>query len=70
MSPHFLFSRLIGLHISIYYDSVVESYGTHDVIYVKAWYSHDNSPGQAVPGTANLANEVIYRAVSELSILS
>ena len=27
-----------------------------DIIYGKAWYSHDNSLGQAVPGTANLAN--------------
>ena len=59
LSPHFLFSRLIGLHISMCCDSVAESYGRHDVIYVKAWYSHDNSLGQAVPGTANLANEVI-----------
>ena len=31
-------------------------YGRHNV---KAWYSHDNSLRQAVPGTANLANEVI-----------
>ena len=31
-------------------------YGSHNVIYGKAWYSHDNSLGQAVPGTANLAN--------------
>ena len=36
-------------------------YGRHDVIYVKAWYSHDKSLGQAVLGTANLANEVIRR---------
>ena len=35
--------------------------GTQNVIYVKAWYSHDNSLGQAVPGAANLANEVIGR---------
>ena len=35
--------------------------GRHIVIYVKACYSHDNSLGQAVPGTANLANEVIGR---------
>ena len=31
-------------------------YGRHNVIYGKAWYSHDNSLGQAVQGTANLAN--------------
>ena len=36
-------------------------YGGHNVIYGKTWYSHDNSLGQAVPGTANLANEVIGR---------
>ena len=31
-------------------------YGRHNVIYGKARYSHDNSLGQAVPGTVNLAN--------------
>ena len=36
-------------------------YGRHNVIYGKARYSHDNSLGQAVPGTANLASEVIGR---------
>ena len=36
-------------------------YGRHNVIYVKAWYSRDNSLGQAVPETAVLANEVIGR---------
>ena len=36
-------------------------YGTQNVIYVKALYTHDNSLGQAVPGAANLANEVIGR---------
>ena len=36
-------------------------YGRHNVIYGKARYSHDNSLGQAVPGTANLASEVMGR---------
>ena len=31
-------------------------YGRHNVIYGKRWYSHDNSLGAAVPGTANPAN--------------
>ena len=35
---------------------ITRHYGRHNVIYGKAWYSHDNSLGQAVPGTANLAN--------------
>ena len=40
-------------------------YGRHNVIYIKARYSRDNSLGQAVPDTAILANG--YRAVSGLS---
>jgi len=44
-------------------------YDRHNVFYVTAWYSHDNSPGQAVPGTANLANEVMGRCQGLVSIL-
>ena len=30
----------------------------HNVIYVKAWCSHDNPLGKVVPGTPNLTNEI------------
>ena len=30
----------------------------HNVIYIKAWCSHDNLLGKAVPGTPNLDNEI------------
>ena len=30
----------------------------HNVIYVKAWCSHDNPLGKVVPGTPNLSNEI------------
>ena len=36
-------------------------YGRHNKIYVKAWYSHDNSLGQAVPVAASLADGVMGR---------
>ena len=36
-------------------------YDRHNMIYVKAWYSHDNSLGQAKPVTASLANGVMGR---------
>ena len=50
--------------VTCWFSSPVEKnrhYGRHKVTYVKARYSHNNSLGQAVPGTANLGNEVIGR---------
>ena len=39
----------------------------HDVIYIKAWCSHDNPLGKAVPGTPNLANGIWGRCLGYIT---
>ena len=39
----------------------------YNVIYIKAWCSHDTPLGKAVPGTPNLANGIWGRCLGDIT---